>query len=157
MQTKDQMDVIVKALDDYEGECGLPQLKNPCNKEELEQYFSMTRDQIEKLSNEDCGQIAYRLSQFAFHLQRLNNREHARLAWANAKLNDSIASEVGGFDKFMKHEMKISLLKQNNSAVKSVADILTYAEQRIQRLNFLSASIKNLADVLLANKRSKYV
>ena len=157
MTTKEQMDVVNNALDEYESTIGLPSLKSPCEKQELETYFSMNRDQIEKLSAEDCGQIAYRLSQFAFYIQRLHNREQARLTWANNKLSDSISSEINSFDKYMKHEMKVSLLKKTNENVKAVADIASYAEQRIQRLNFVASSIKSLADVLIYNKRSKYV
>ena len=154
---KEQMELVEQALNEYEDSCGLPAVKSPCEKDELEKYLLMTRDQIEKLSSEDCGQIAYRLGQFAFYLQRLHNREHARLAWGNNKLNNTIATEINSFDKFMKHEVKVALIKQTNEFAKSVGKIISYTEQRIQRLNFIASSLKNLSDIMIANKRSKYV
>ena len=154
---KEQMELVEKALDDYENNCGLPTATNPCTQEELQQYFAMNRDQIEKLSGEDCGQIATRLTQYAFYIQRLHNREHSRLVWANNQINDTISTELGSFDKYMKHETKVALIKKSNAYAQSLGKIIVYAEQRIQRLNFLAASIKNLADMMLANKRSKYV
>ena len=137
---KEQMELVEQTLNEYEESCGLPSLKSPCEKDELEKYLLMNRDQIEKLSSEDCGQIAYRLGQFSFYLQRLHNREHARMAWATNKLNDTIATEIGSFDKFMKHDTKVSLIKQTNEFAKVVGQIVSYTEQRIQRLNFIASS-----------------
>jgi DNA-directed RNA polymerase beta' subunit len=41
---------------------------------EINNYLSMNRDEIEKLTPEDCAQISYRLAQFGFYLQRSLNR-----------------------------------------------------------------------------------
>jgi len=149
------MRAVDKALDEYEAECGLPLAVNPCDKNELDVYFSMKRDHIEKLSSEDCGQIAYRLSQVSFHLQRCINREQSRITWAKAKLDATMASNIHSFDKYMKHEVKVAAIQQTNSYAKKLGDIISYADQRSQRLTFLAASIKHLSEVMLANHRSK--
>ena len=70
-------------LDEYEQSIGLPQYNNDAlPADELNTYLTMSRDSIEKLSPKDCAQIAYRLSQFSFHIQRTLNRELARYNWA---------------------------------------------------------------------------
>jgi len=152
---KEHMEIIVNALDEYEQSLNLPDVQNPCDKQEIQQYFSMKRDHIEKLSAEDCKQIAYRLSQFAFYIQRIYNREQARMVWATSKLQDVIADNLNNFDKYTKHEMKISLIKKQNKYADSLDNILNYASQREKRLHSLSFSIKNLADIMLANARGK--
>lgn len=151
------MEVVNRALDDYEQECGLPKPQKPCDSDEIDKYFNMTRDQIEKLTAEDCGQIAYRLSQMSFHIQRLFNREKSRMTWAKSKLDSMVAAESQQYDKWTKYEVKVELIKRQNIYANSLGKILTYAQQRIDRLTSISIQIHNLANVLLANKRDKYV
>ena len=152
---KERMETVTKALDDYEKNCGLPANTMPCDEEELQGYFTMKRDHIEKLSAEDCSQIAYRLSLVSFYTQRCLNRENARKAWATSNLNEVIGKEAGNYDKYMKYEAKVVLIVGDNSYARGLSDIISYAEQRVQRLTFLATSIKNLSDVMLANQRSK--
>jgi hypothetical protein len=152
---KERMAVVTQSLDDYERSCGLPTHQAPCDEQELQSYFNMNRDHIEKLSAEDCSQIAYRLSLVSFYMQRCLNRENSRKAWATANLSEVIGKEAGSFDKFTKHEVKVALITANNSYARGLADVISYAEQRVQRLTFLATSIKNLSDVMLANQRSK--
>ncbi len=153
---KQRMSVIDEALNEYEQKHKLPQLKSPCKQEEIEQYFTMNRNVIEKLSREDCSQIAYRLSQFSFYVQRLYNREQARIAWAQTNLDDIIGEKSTQYDKYTKYEAKVALIKKTDSSAKALGQIVVYAEQRSQRLAFLAKSITNLSDVMIANQRSKY-
>lgn len=152
---KQKMGIVEKALDEYENACGLPHNNNPGNTTEIEGYLNMSRDMIEKLNPQDCTQIAYRLSLLGFHLQRCINRETARISWASTELKKIVAKESGNFDKFTKHEVKVELIQLNNSYANSLGRIINYAEQRVARLEFLTSSIKNLADIMLANYRSK--
>jgi len=151
----ERMDAITQALDDYEKGCGLPASQMPCDEDELSEYFNMDRGAIEKLSGEDCGQIAYRLSQVSFYLQRCINREEARLAWANSTMNNIIDKAAKDFDKFIKYEIRVATIKGENSHVEALGNIASYAAQRVKRLAFLASSVKNLSDVMLANQRSK--
>ena len=79
--------------------------------DELNRYLTMNRDDLEKLTPSDCGEIAYRLSQFVFHLQRTINREIARYNWAEEEIkitiynieyfideNHNIVAEINGID-----------------------------------------------------------
>ena len=127
----ERMEVVVKALDDYEKKSGLPEPTNPGTEEELQGYFCMTRDEIEALSPSDCVNIAYRLGQYALYLQRLYNRETAR------------------------HKTKVALICAENEFVHKVNEIVKYSQQRIDRLFFLSNNVKYLAEVMISNQRAK--
>ena len=83
-------------LDEYESSISLPKYSNQygVSEQEINQYLSMSRDEIEKLTPEDCAQIAYRLAQFAFHIQRTLNREIARLNWSEETIKETIADEI---------------------------------------------------------------
>ena len=64
-------------LDEYESSIALPKYSAQygVSESEINQYLTMTRDELEKISPEDCAQISYRLAQFSFHVQRTINRD----------------------------------------------------------------------------------
>lgn len=151
----ERMEVVVKALDDYEKKSGLPEPTNPGTEEELQGYFCMTRDEIEALSPGDCVNIAYRLGQYALYLQRLYNRETARHNWAKTTMQEVIAKDLEGHSKWTKHETKVALICAENEFVHKVNEIVKYSQQRIDRLFFLSNNVKYLAEVMISNQRAK--
>ena len=151
----EQMNEIVQILDDYEKESGLPKPQAPGTEQELQHYLTMSRDEIEALSIEQCGSIAFRLSQYAFYIQRLHNREKARLSWASTQLNQQISQHINEYDKFMKYANKVALIAKEYSHIKTLYKILAYAKQRMERLTYLSSSLKNLSDILSTIQHGK--
>jgi len=143
-------------LDDYEKGIGLPIYNNPVPTEELEKYLSMNRDIIERLSADECAIIAIRLLQFGVHIQRAQNREISRVSWAKNELKMTIANEVNNYEGYGYEQKSAQAIKGNSHASK-VNQIAIYAQQRVDRLNFVSNGLKNLADMLRSiqfNKRN---
>lgn len=142
-------------LDEYEQSIGLPKYNNDSLPEdELNNYLTMTRDSLEKLSPEDCAQISYRLAQFAFHIQRTLNREIARLNWAEETTKETIADEINNYKGYGYIEKSLQAIKHNDKA-SSLSKIKRYAQQRVDRLSYLANSIKNLSDIMLSIQRTK--
>ena len=142
-------------LDEYEQSIGLPQYKNDNLPEgELDQYLTMNRDALEKLSPEDCAQISYRLGQFSFHIQRSINREIARYNWAEESVKETIADEVNNYKGYGYLEKAGQAIKHNDRA-QSLQNIKKFAKQRSDRLSYLANGIKNLSDILLSIQRNK--
>lgn len=142
-------------LDEYEKSLGLSSYKNDIFPEdELNKYFTMNRDAIEKLNPEDCAQISYRLAQFSFHIQRSINRELARYNWADEVIKETIADELNNYKGYGYVEKSIQAIKHNDKA-QSLNKIKHYAKQRSDRLNYLANNIKNLSDILLSIQRNK--
>ncbi len=151
---KDRLDAVDKVLDEYENALGLPSHQSPAEAAEINVYLSMNRDRIEKLSGEDCGQIAMRLMQYAFYLRRMRNREVARKGWANRILNDVVCAHPD-YDKYKKHEVNMALVCRENSYAQKLGSILRYAEQRATRLDGMADDIKYMANTLENNRRAK--
>lgn len=149
------MNKAVEILNEYESEIGLPKHKAPGTEEELQDYLNWDRSIIEGLSAERCASVAYRLAQFSFYLQRELNREEARMKWATSQLNDTIATNIGSYDKYMKHETKVSLICKENSYAQVMKTIYNKAEGRVTRLTYLSAGLRNLSDTMMAIQRTK--
>lgn len=145
---KDKLTRIDQILDEYEKKSGLPICKAPGTEAELEGYLSMDRSGMEALQMEDCAAIGYRMAQYSFYIQRLYNREKARVVWATQQLTEIVAKSLDSYDKYMKFEVKVALIIKENNYAESLQRILTYAEQRAQRLEFLATSIKNIGDAM---------
>lgn len=156
MNTKEQVEQWDKVLDEYESSIGLGRYSEVHNfaESELNSYFTMSRDMVEKLTPEDCAQISYRLAQYAFFIQRTLNREIARHNWAEESIKESIADEINNYKGYGFLEKSLQAIKHNEKAT-SLNKIKKYAQQRMDRLSYLANSIKNLSDIILAVQRTK--
>lgn len=143
-------------LDEYESSIGLGKYSesHSFSEDELNQYFTMNRDAVEKLGPEDCAQISYRLAQYAFFIQRTLNREIARHNWAEENIKDTIADEINNYKGYGFMEKSLQAIKHNDKAT-SLNKIKKYAQQRMDRLSYLANSIKNLSDIMLSVQRTK--
>ena len=153
--SKEELQYWDKILDEYENSIGLSEYTtNTVSNQEINTYTSMTRDEIEKLNPEDCAQIAYRLSQFAFYLQRSINREVARYNWAEESIKEVIADEVNNYKGYGYIEKSLQAIKHNEKAT-GLNSIKKYAKQRSDRLQYLANNLKNLSDIMLSIQKSK--
>lgn len=153
--SSDQVNYWDKVLDEYESSLGLPAYSSKIlPEEELNQYLTMDRNVIEKLSPEDCAQISYRLAQFSFHIQRTINRELARYNWAEETLKETIADEINNYKGYGYIEKSTQAIKHNEKG-SSLNKIKKYAKQRSDRLNYIAASVKNLSDIILSIQKMK--
>lgn len=153
---KEELQYWDSILDDYESSISLPKYTTHygVTEQEINGYLTMTRDEIEKISPEDCAQISYRLAQFAFHIQRTLNREIARMNWSEESIKETIADEINNYKGYGFVEKSLQAVKHNDKA-SSLNSIKKYAKQRIDRLSYMANSIKNLSDIMMAIQRTK--
>lgn len=153
--SKEEVAYWDEILDNYEKGLGVPQYsQDSISETELQEYLTMNRDILEKLNPEDCAQIAMRLGQFAFHVQRSLNREIARHNWADETIKEVIADEINNYKGYGYIEKSYQAIKHNEKA-SALNSIRKYAKQRMDRLGFLANNIKNLSDILLSIQRNK--
>lgn len=153
---KEELQYWDKILDEYEQSISLPVYSNTygVTEQEINTYLSMNRDEIEKLSPEDCAQISYRLAQFAFHVQRSINREIARQNWAEDAMKETIADEINNYKGYGYLEKSLQAVKHNDKA-QALNNIKRYAQQRTDRLSYIANNLKNLSDIMLAIQKTK--
>ena len=155
LRAKDKMGVVMAALEDYEKKCGLPAHTPPGEESELNEYLNCGRDVMESYSAIDLAQIAWRLSQYAFYIQREYNRENSRVKWCEAKAYSACAKEFDNYSKFYKHEVKMAAIAADNSYVGALCDLRNYAEQRSVRLDFLSKHLASMETTVKNLQRAK--
>lgn len=155
MTAKEELENWDRILDEYESGLGLPKYNSSgMSESELNSYLNMSRDEIEKITPEDCNQIAYRLSQFSFHIQRTLNREIARHNWAEDTIKSVIASELNNYKGYGYAEKFFQAVNNNDKAA-SLHKIQKYAKQRMDRLSYLANGLKNLSDILISINKNK--
>lgn len=153
--TKEELEHWDTILDEYEQGMGLPNyVTESLPSEELNEYLTMSRDVLEKVTPDQCGEIAYRLSQFAFHIQRTINRELARYNWSDDKIKEVIADEINSYKGYGYIEKSLQAIKHNSKA-DSLNKIKRYAKQRIDRLSYMANTLKNLSDIIISIQRNK--
>jgi hypothetical protein len=145
-----------KILDEYEKSIAFPEYSPTygVSEQEINTYLTMSRDQIEKLSPEDCAQISYRIAQFAFHIQRTINREIARQNWSEETIKEIIADEINNYKGYGYIEKSLQAIKHNEKA-QALNNIKKFAKQRSDRLSYIANSLKNLSDIMLSIQRAK--
>ena len=141
----EQMDKIQAVLDEYEKGVGFNITYHENSFNDIDTYMNMDRTALNKLMPEDCAEIGYRLSQQSFFIQKAINKEQSRLTWAQGSLNIIIAKEVNSYDKYIKHENKVCLICENNSAANKLQKIIQFAQQRVDRLSFYTNGLHNLS------------
>lgn len=155
MTAKEEVGYWDNILDEYENSIGLPKYaSSSMSEDELNRYLTMNRDEVEKLTPEDCGQIAYRLGQFSFHTQRTINREQARYDWADDTIKSIIADEINSYKGYGYIEKSCQAIKHNDKA-SALDKIRKYAKQRLNRLSYIATSINNLSNILLNVQKLK--
>jgi hypothetical protein len=152
---KEQLNEWDSVLDEYETKLGLPKYEEySFDESELQEYLSMPRNVLEKFTPIMCAEVAFRLAQFSFYLQRSINRENARINWAEQTVKEIIANEINNYKGYGYLEKSLQAIA-NNSKANSLSKIQRYAQQRSDRLSYLASSIKNLSDILIAIQRNK--
>tara|TARA_R110002020_G_scaffold278233_1_gene493675 strand:- start:410 stop:901 length:492 start_codon:yes stop_codon:yes gene_type:complete len=150
---KERLEKLDEILDSYEIELGIPQYRKEFYDDSSQQYLELSRDQIEKLTPDNCAEAALLLASLSFHLQRSYNRELARVNWADHILRSSLAGR--------EQQYKGSWESQFNQAVKEdtyatkVQQIKRYAQHRSDRLTYLASSVKNISDIFLSVQKAK--
>ncbi len=143
------------ALDKFEKDASMPENTPPGPETELNEYLHMDRNDMERLSGADCAAIAYRLGQFSMYVQRMINRDKARLTWARTQLASFVTNDAD-YDKFRKFEVAVELLAKSNTAVARLSTIMRWSQQRVDRLDYVATSLKNLSDIMITNQRAKW-
>jgi len=156
MKTVDEkLDHLNKILDEYETLSGLPRFQSSELSDEINGYLTMDTTTMEKLHINDCGNIAARLSQQSFYLQRAYNREVAQVTSVKVAFDKCLAQNICNYSTYMKHDMIIASIVNENEYAKTLQDIMMRATQRINRLHALSDRLSDLSNKFLAIQRAK--
>ena len=152
---KERLEQVDSVLDEYEGKLGIGSYSEDFHDQSVKSYMSMPRQQMEKLTVEECAEAALLLGGFSFYLQRSYNREIARVNWASSNLKKMMSGRESQY-KGSWDSQYYQAVKEDGYA-KKLDSIKVYAQQRADRLTYLASSVKNLSDLYINLQRAKLI
>ena len=152
-QPKERLEHVDSVLDEYEGSLGMSQYTGEFHDPSVKNYMSMPRQQMEKLTVEECAEAALLLGGFSFYLQRSYNREVTRVNWANSCIKNMLAGRESQYSGSWDSQYN-QAIKEDGYASK-LKKIQVYAQQRSDRLTYLANSVKNISDLFVNLQRAK--
>ena len=152
-QPQERLEHVDSVLDEYEGSLGMSQYTSEFHDPSVKNYMSMPRQQMEKLTVEECAEAALLLGGFSFYLQRSYNREVARVNWANSCIKNMLAGRESQYSGSWDSQYN-QAIKEDGYASK-LKKIQVYAQQRADRLTYLANSVKNISDLFVNLQRAK--
>jgi hypothetical protein len=142
---------VEKQITEYEQRKGVLAIQ-PRN--DVEEYLNMSRDQMRKLSADECGEAGAILGLYALHLQTVYNKELAKVNWTNDNIRRIIAAQVKQYSAKSADERRLLAIRENDYA-KRLDELRTWAQMVVDRLAYQSARVEFIARAYLALQQSK--
>ncbi len=152
-RAKERLEVVDKVLDEYEESLGLPAYSAGFHESSMREYMKMSREQMEKLTVEECAEAALLLGGFSFYLQRSYNRELSRVNWCTSSIKTMISGREGQYSGSWDSQYQ-QAVREDGYASK-MNRIKVYAQQRADRLTYLANSVRNLSDLFVNLQKAK--
>lgn len=149
----DELKKAHDVLDDYERAHSLVYVEVAS---EVDRILALTYEELQNLTPQVCAEYAFMLSQYGLYIQTICNKESGNLKWYNHKMVNMVCHQLPQYgDKYTKYEVRLALIARENAAVKSLLSKINLTEQKLERLQFIGSSVKNMADSLNNLQRAK--
>lgn len=137
-----------RTLDEYERSLGLPATcPNPVEVEAT-RLLSLLPEELRHLTDEECGEAAFVLEQYAFYLQRSINREQVKMHRADAILRRLLPELLAGRREYMFEEKKMMAISESSQCVAMERQRLE-AQFRVDRLVYLANRVSALSGLFV--------
>ena len=152
MTAKEQLAHFEKLIDSYVSKQGIHRIEY---NEEALKILNMKSFELKALTSQECGELAFALSQYALYVQQQINDQNARVNWAKNNIKSIVAKNSGQFDRYMKYEEKEYAVIANDEYASKINDILSYAQAASDKLAYMAGRIQSLGNTLIELQRSK--
>ena len=155
MNLDERLQRLNTILDEYESKTGLGALTKD---EEVEKVLSLNYRILSSLSDEECGEMAFLMFQYAAYLQKENNRHSAVINWAKHYIDIEVGARVdqyaGKFSSFEEKKVKI-IADQTNEYASKLSRVMMQAKVYYEETNFIANRVSQLGSCLLELQQTK--
>lgn len=143
---------LERVLDEFEKGLGLSIEQNP----DISYALNLKREQLSKLSPEECGELAYVLAQQSTSLQKEINKYSQRVSWANTNIDSMICSHIDNYGgRFTTYDNRRMLAIKDNEYTMKLYEVLVQSQRIIDRLSYLPAKISYMSRTLIELQQTK--
>ncbi len=123
-----EIDRFIRSMESWESSIGLP--KDGADFSEVSSIINMSGKEVAALTSQEAANKAFVVSQIALSVQRGYNRCTSFIRWAKAATNSENRAEL--------------------------CRLIDIANQRMDRISFLTRRLETMGDALISVQRSRY-
>ena len=148
MNAEDRLKLFLDGIDSYiSAKNVVPTAFNP----DFAMAETLSIEDMEKMSQDECFNYAYQLYQFADHVGR--ERAHCEnvIRWCKTNLQSIIAVEInsGVWGQYAKHETKVATILRSDELARRINDWQMTAEGRLENIKNREYNVRRKADILI--------
>jgi len=118
--------------------------------------LNLQMSRLRKMSPEQCGEVAFSLSQKSLHLQHEINKHSQRINWAKTNIEMMIAGHIDSYGgKYTPYENRRMLAIKDNEYTSKLYQIIVKSQQVIDRLSYIPNKIAYMSKTLLELQTTK--
>jgi len=118
---------------------------------------TLSLEQMDKLTQDECFNYAYQLYQFADHVS--SERAHCEnvVRWCKNTLQSIISEALssGVWDQYAKHDTKVATILRNDELAAKINEWKMTAEGRLDNVKSREYNVRRKADILIEKGKRK--
>ena len=143
-----------KELDNFENKLALPDKFSIEIENQAKHLLTISPAYLRKMGPEELSEGAYTLSQYAFFLQKAINKEISCVKWCDESIKRILSREIPQQRAYSYDERRMLAIKEND-ATQKIDELRVKSQLKIDRLNYVSMRVENLAQSMRYIKREK--
>ncbi len=118
---------------------------------------TLSLENIEKLTQDDCFGHAYQLMQYVDHVGTERAQCENVIRWCENSLQSIISEAItgGAWDTYAKHETKVATILRNDDLAKKINEWKLTAQGRLENIKSREYNIRRKADILFEKGKRK--
>ena len=118
---------------------------------------TLSLENLEKLTQDECFGHAYQLMQYVDHVGRERAQCENVIRWCENSLQSIISEQLssGVWDTYAKHETKVATILRNHELANKINEWKLTAQGRLENLKSREYNIRRKADILFEKGKRK--
>jgi hypothetical protein len=118
---------------------------------------TLSMEDMQNLTQEECFGYAYQLMQYVDHVASERAQCENVVRWCKSNLQSLIADALNGgeWDQYAKHETKVATILRNDLVANKINEWQLTAEGRLEKIKTREYNIRRKADVLFEKGKRK--
>ena len=147
-----RLEDLERVLLEFEKGVGLSIEQSP----DASNALNLKKEQLSKMSPDECGELAYALAQQSAYLQKEINKYSQRIHWANTNIDSMICSQVDNYgSRYTTYDNRRMLAINDNEYTMKLYEISVQSQRVVDRLAYLPSKISYMSKTLLELQQTK--
>ena len=124
--------------------------------EEFALAETLSLEQMDKLTRDDCFNFAYMLYQYADHVASEKSNQEIVVNWCEGRLNSIISSEIQDMaGEYIKHDIKVATILRSHDLAGKIKEWQDVAKARLAKIVSREYNVRRKADILIEKGKRK--